>query len=62
MDYSKYRWTLDTEEDWKLIQCIYECLYHGIHNFYLDEIIELMLEHPELYDINKDVEQKKLKA
>jgi spore coat polysaccharide biosynthesis protein SpsF len=62
IDYSKYRWTLDTEEDWKLIQSIYEYLYHGAHDFYLDKIIELMLEYPELYNINKDVEQKKIKT
>lgn len=62
INYSKYRWTLDTQEDWKLIQTIYEYLYHGIHDFYLNDIINLMMEHPELHDINKDIEQKKLKA
>lgn len=60
-DYSKFRWTLDTEEDWKLIQEIYIELYKGEHNFYLEDIIALMEEKPELYNINKEIEQKKLK-
>ncbi len=62
IDYSKYRWTLDTEEDWKLIETIYGYLYKGNHDFYLDHILELMNKYPELYEINKDIEQKKLKS
>lgn len=62
IDQSRYRWTLDTKEDWELISGIYKYLYHGKHDFYLDEIIKLMEEHPELYYLNKDVEQKELKG
>lgn len=62
VDYSKYRWTLDTEEDWSLISKIYEYLYKGVHDFYLEDIIELINRHPELHEINKNIEQKKLKA
>lgn len=61
VDYSKYRWTLDTEEDWQLISEIYQRLYHGMHNFYFKDILSVMEENPELYNINKDIEQKKLK-
>lgn len=61
VDYSKYRWTLDTEEDWLLISAIYQRLYHGEHNFYFKDILSVMEENPELYNINKDIEQKKLK-
>lgn len=61
VNYSNYRWTLDTEEDWKLISIIYQNLYHGKHDFYFKEILELMLQHPELEEINKHVEQKKVK-
>lgn len=60
-NYSKYRWTLDTEEDWVHIYKIYEYLYHGKHDFYLKDIINLMLEHPKLYEINRNIEQKKIK-
>lgn len=61
LDYSKYRWTLDTEEDWKLINKIYQYLYNGEHSFFLRDIIKLMNEKPELVEINANVEQKKLK-
>lgn len=60
-NYSKYRWTLDTEEDWELIKEIYRELYKGEHNFYLEDIIALIEKRPELYDINKDIKQKAIK-
>ena len=60
IDYSKQRWTLDTEEDFDLITKIYDHLYTGEHNFYLDEIIELFNKEPDLYNINAHIEQKKL--
>lgn len=60
VDYSKYRWTLDTDEDWALINQIFKRLYTGTHNFGLMEIIELMEKEPELNDINKHIEQKKV--
>ncbi|MFC4409984.1 cytidylyltransferase domain-containing protein [Chungangia koreensis] len=61
MDYSKYRWTLDTEDDFELISEIYNRLYKGIHNFYLPDIIELFKEEPTLFTINAHIEQKKIK-
>lgn len=61
MDYSRYRWTLDTEEDFKLIHIVYDRLYNGKHNFYLQEIIKLFESEPELIKINEHIEQKKIK-
>jgi spore coat polysaccharide biosynthesis protein SpsF len=61
IDYSKYRWTLDTEEDFELISKIYDRLYNGEHNFYLKEIIKMFNREPDLYQINAHIEQKKLK-
>jgi spore coat polysaccharide biosynthesis protein SpsF (cytidylyltransferase family) len=58
---SRYRWTLDTEEDWELISEIYKHLYHGKHNFYYQDILDLMEKYPELQYINNEIEQKKLK-
>ncbi len=58
IDYSKYRWTLDTKEDFILINKIYNHFYNGKHDFYLDELVKFMQENPKLYDINKDVEKK----
>lgn len=61
VDYSKYRWTLDTDEDFELISEVYKYLYHGVHDFYLSDIVKLFENMPELYDINAHVEQKKIK-
>lgn len=61
VDYSKYRWTLDTDEDFELISEVYEHLYHGTHDFYLSEIVRLFEKMPELYKINAHIEQKKIK-
>lgn len=60
IDYSKHRWTLDTEEDFKLISEVYRQLYHGKNEFYLSDIVELFDKVPELYEINAHIEQKKL--
>lgn len=56
-DYSKYRFTLDTPQDWSLILKIYDFLYKGNHDFTLREVIEVMRNNPELYEFNKDVKQ-----
>lgn len=58
VNYSKYRWTLDTIEDWNLISKVYEYLYKGRHDFFLKEIVTLMEEYPELEKINNMIEQK----
>ena len=60
VDYSRYRWTLDTEEDWDLISSIYDRLYFGKHDFGLEKILDLLDREPELHNINKHIEQKKL--
>lgn len=60
IDLSKYRLTVDTKEDFRLIKEIYENLYIDGKYFYLDDIIKLMLENPQLYEINKNIEQKKV--
>jgi spore coat polysaccharide biosynthesis protein SpsF len=60
-DYSNHRWTLDTPEDFELIQNIYKHLYKGQHDFYLNDIIMLMKKYPELIKINEHIEQKKIK-
>lgn len=61
IDYSMYRWTLDTDEDWELIQKIYYYLYKGSHNFYFKDILDVICRYPELPKINEHVEQKKVK-
>lgn len=57
-DYSRYRWTLDTPEDWEVIENIYGHFYHGTHDFYFEEIVKYMEEHPEVAAINQEIRQK----
>ncbi len=59
IDYSELRWTLDTEEDFQLINKIYEHLYYKLGNdFYMKDILKLYESYKELYNINKDIMQK----
>ncbi|WP_342434558.1 glycosyltransferase family protein [Paenibacillus sp. FSL H7-0442] len=60
-DYSNYRWTLDTTEDWELIQQIYT-YFKDRDSFDWQDIVELMETRPEIALINSHVEQKKLKG
>lgn len=62
INYSHYRWTLDTEEDWMLIKKLYEHLYHGKHDFYMSDVLMVMEQNPELFQINKDVKQKSIRG
>lgn len=59
-DKSNHRWTLDTDEDFELIQAIFHDLYEGTHNFYFNEILDLFDRKPKLFNINNHVEQKKI--
>lgn len=59
-DHSNYRWTLDTEEDFRLIKTVYGYLYSGVHDFYYQDILNLFEKHPEIASINECVEQKKI--
>lgn len=59
-DYSFHRWTVDTEEDYKLIKEIYNELYLPEKIFLFKDIIELFERRPELYSINQDIKQKLL--
>ncbi|WP_339846699.1 glycosyltransferase family protein [Paenibacillus sp. FSL W7-1088] len=58
-NYSQYRLTLDTNEDWELISRIFHELYSG-GIFHIKEIIELFERYPDLPLINAEVIQKKL--
>ncbi|SFM23579.1 spore coat polysaccharide biosynthesis protein SpsF [Gracilibacillus orientalis] len=60
-DMSNHRWTLDTAEDFDLIKEIYEKLYSGEHDFFMDEILSLFEMDKELFNINAHIEQKTLK-
>lgn len=59
-NYSNYRWTLDTEEDFKLISIIYDNLYreNKLFNFY--DILKFIDKNPHIVKINEHIKQKKL--
>lgn len=59
-DSSDLRWTLDTEEDFRLISEIYKTLDNGHDYFGYNEIIKQYPFHPEWMTINAHIEQKKV--
>lgn len=59
-NYSYYRWTLDTEDDFKLISNIYSELYKDEKKFTTNEVLALLQTKPELIEINAHVKQKSL--
>ena len=60
-DLSKMRWTLDTPEDWEMIRRVYEGLSNG-KIFSTVEVVRFLQAHPEIAEINRHVEQKKLQS
>jgi spore coat polysaccharide biosynthesis protein SpsF len=51
-DNSSLRWTVDTEDDLKLIRILYEKLDLGSHQVSYPEILAYVRENPELMEIN----------
>jgi len=59
-DYSGYRLTIDTQEDFEVVKSIYEDLYTQKNYFLLEEVIEFLNKNPKITQINQNIEQKKL--
>lgn len=59
-DYSMYRVTLDTREDFEVIKSIYEELFKEKEYFGIDKVIEFLECNPHIATINNKIEQKKL--
>lgn len=59
-DYSFHRWTVDTQEDFLLIENIYNALYNEKKLFLFKDILELFEKNPDLIRINQNIQQKKL--
>ncbi len=59
IDYSQYRWTLDTAEDLQLLRTIY-ARFSNEDNFGWREAVALMEREPELAELNSHVLQKSL--
>lgn len=58
-DYSRYRWTLDTAEDLKLLRAMY-ARFGSLDDFSWGEGIQLMEREPELAELNSRVVQEAL--
>lgn len=61
-DYSGYRWTVDTPEDFQLICLLLEEVYPLNSCFSWQDVLQALERHPEWNKINAEIEQKKLEA
>ncbi|MBR2615616.1 MAG: glycosyltransferase family protein [Clostridia bacterium] len=59
-DLPEYRLTVDTREDLEMARLVYGALYHGSHDFGMEEVIRFLDEHPEVREINRRVHQKRI--
>jgi len=59
-DLGLHRWTVDTPEDFDLIERIITSLYPENPDFHLDDILPLFDHHPDWLEINKHIRQKEL--
>jgi spore coat polysaccharide biosynthesis protein SpsF (cytidylyltransferase family) len=57
IDLSKYRWTVDNEEDLEFVRQIYSRLYAKEKIFYMENILTLLQEHPELQELNAGIQR-----
>ncbi|MNX53253.1 3-deoxy-manno-octulosonate cytidylyltransferase [compost metagenome] len=60
-DASEHRWTLDTDDDYRLIQALYAALYRPGEIFTTEEALAHLALHPQLALLNAHVEQKKVR-
>lgn len=57
-DFSHYRWTVDTPEDFELIKRMITALYPTNPQFTLEDCLALLEKHPEWAQINAGIKQK----
>ena len=60
IDLSHLRWTLDTKEDFELINAVYKRIFPKKQLFLMDDVLELLGKEPELIEINRHIEQKQV--
>jgi len=59
-DYSQYRWTVDTQEDYELVKILLEEIYPLQPEFTWCDVLQVLAKHPEWTLLNAEIEQKKL--
>ena len=57
-DYSHYRWTVDTPEDFKLIEKMLTAIYPVNPHFTLEDCLTLLAENPDWVKINEHIKLK----
>lgn len=57
-DLSHHRWTVDTPEDFMFVKKVLETLYPQKHHFSMEDVIELLNNHPTWQKINAHIQQK----
>lgn len=58
-NHSDLRWTVDTEDDLRLVQRIYEHMYVDKPTFDWQDVLALLQQHPDWSDMNAHIQQKK---
>jgi spore coat polysaccharide biosynthesis protein SpsF len=51
IDWSHHRWTLDYEDDYKMMCAVYKELYPESPNFKMMDVVNLLEERPDIYEI-----------
>ena len=54
-DLSGERWTLDQPEDYEFLRAIYDALHRSGRSFGMQEVLQLLAEHPELAALNAGI-------
>lgn len=49
------RWAVDESEDLEFVRQVYRCLHEKGHMFYMEDILDLLEEHPDLKQINQHI-------
>lgn len=57
-DLSYHRWTVDTPEDFELVSKIFSALYSGNPQFNMQQVLQLLENHPDWMAINSHIDQK----
>lgn len=60
-DFSKYRFTVDTEKDFQLVSRLLSTLAPTNPLFTLKDIVDLMEQHPDWFHLNAQVKQKPIR-
>ncbi|MDD4873840.1 MAG: glycosyltransferase family protein [Dehalococcoidales bacterium] len=54
-DLSRLRWSVDEEKDLEFVRRIYKHLHKDGQIFYMEDVVRLLAEHPELKKINRAI-------